>query len=304
MQIWYYLSILGLAWASLVYTSSATCIGQVNARCGDISETSIVFIVLIATTNFYTAYRMYKYSHLFKPIPSLQFSWQGDRTFPLSFIVFFTFSAVFLGEHLPVIIGFLSNHYNAVDSKPSIFDLGGLSDVGVVYVIYIVFGTILWGLFRFFSWPIILLIGALLGGVGEVYLFLNEQNPAEDTVNLQFVISIILIWGGLISVIPQIIYQKIARLWGSRGLIMAITIVVVLNLASISYFAYQKFVLKHVNYSKTGLPIGVCPDRLVEEVGKSTVAFWQGITFNRINPGVYEWVTANCPGVVERHESL
>lgn len=298
-QIWYYLSIAGLLLAGLLFTSNATCIGQVNERCGNINEAGIFTIIGLALLNFFVAYRIYKYGNLFKPKPSLKFSWRGDRSFSASFIIFFTLAAVFLGEHLPVVIGFLGNHWSQLDAKPSILDLGGPGDAGVVFVIYAVFGTILWIFFRYFSWPLILLIGAALGGIAEVFLFINEQNPAEDTVSLAFIISSLIIWGGLISVIPQTIYQKIIRQWGRRGIIIAIVVVVLLNILSVGFFAYQKYVLKRVNYSRTGLPVGVCPDRLVDEEGKPSIAYWQGTSYNRLQKGAFEWVSINCPGVLE-----
>lgn len=303
-QLWYYLSLGGLFWAGLTYISNATCFGQQNERCGDVSLGYTMFVVAVALLNFYVAYRMYKYENLLQPTPSLHFFWRGERSFPISFIVFFVFGAVFLGEHLPTVIGFLGNHYDTPDAKPSMFDLGGFSDAGVVYVIYTVFGSILWVLFRFFSWPIILLIGATLGGVAEVFLFLNEQNPAEDTVNVWFIISSLIVWGGLISVIPQTIYQNISRRWGSRGRSVVIVVVLLLNLLSVGFLAYQKYVLKRVNYSKIGLPVGVCPVRLVDEEGKPAIADWQGRTFTRVGQEAYDWIRANCSGVIEHIEKV
>lgn len=301
-QIWYYLAIVGIVLAGFIFVSNSTCIGEVSQRCGDINEAGIFLIIGLIAVNFYGAYRMYKYGNLLDPAPSLKFSWHGDRSFPISFIIFFTLAAVFLGEHLPVIIGFLGNHYNAYDSKPSMLDLGGLGDAGVVFVIYGVFGTILWALFRYFSWPVILLVGATLGGVAEVFLFINEQNPAEDAVNLANIVSTFIIWGGFISVIPQTIYQKIIRQWGRQGAIVAIVVVVLFNTLSVGFFAYQKYVLKRVNYSNTGLPVGVCPDRLVDEKSQPALAYWQGRTFNRVGKEAYDWVHANCPDVIERIE--
>src|SRR3989338_6359901 len=108
----YSLSIIGLFWAGFVYTSSSTCFGRASAAgCGDVSVGYTLFVVSLALLNFFVAYRMHKYDHLFSPALSLKFSWRGDRHFPASFIIFFVFAAVFLGEYLPVIIGFLGNHY-------------------------------------------------------------------------------------------------------------------------------------------------------------------------------------------------
>ena len=301
-QIWYYISILGLFGVGLTFVTNSTCFGQTGARCDGVNVGYTIFVVSLALINFYIAYRMYKYHHLFLPPPKLKFSWRGDRAFPASFIIFFILAAVFLGEYLPVVIGFLGNHYNAIDAKPSPFDLGGFGDAALVYVIYAVFGSVMWLLFRFFSWPIILIIGALIGGVAEVFLFLNEANPAEDTVNPAFIVSSILVWGGMISVLPQVVYQNIVRRWARRGAVMAIIIVLGLNVASIGFFAYEKYILKHVNYTKTGLPVGICPDRLVDKVGQPTIVHWQGTTYNRMQKGAYEWVNANCPGVIERVE--
>lgn len=301
-QAWYYLSILGLFYAGFVYISSSSCFGEISERCRGTSLGYVLLVISLTVIDFFLAYRMYKYGSLTTPKPSLRFSWRGDRSFPVSFIAFFIFGAVFLGEHLPVIIGFLGNHWSQPDAKPSPFDLGGLGDAGVVYVIYAVFGTMLWLLFRFFSWPVILLIGAAVGGVAEVFLFLNEQNPAEDTVSIGFIIGSIIIWGGMISVIPQTIYQNISRRWESRGRTIAIGVVITLNLVSLGFFAYQKYVLKQVNYSRTGWPAGICPDRVVDKVGQPSIAYSQGQTFTRLGKGAHEWIGANCPGVIERIE--
>lgn len=303
-QLWYYLSIGGLFWAGLTYTTNATCFGQQNDRCLDVSLGYTLFVVTVALLNFYGAYRMYKYDNLWHPTPSLRFLWRGERSFPISFIAFFVFGAVFLGEHLPVIIGFLGNHYDTPDAKLSPFDLGGFGDAVLVYITYLVFGSVLWLLFRLFSWPVIILIGAALGGVAEVFLFLNEQNPAEDTLSLWFLISSLIVWGGLISVIPQIIYQNISGRWGGRGRMAAIVVVILLNFVSIGFLGYQKYVLKRVNYTKIGLPVGICPDRLIDEEGKPAIADWHGRTFTRVGKGAYEWVQANCPGTIEHIEKL
>lgn len=301
-QAWYYLSIAGLGFAGFVYISSSSCFTEMSERCRGTSLGYVLLVISLTTINFFLAYRMYKYGSLTTPKPSLRFSWRGDRSFPVSFIAFFIFGAVFLGEYLPVIIGFLGNHWSQPDAKPSPFDLGGLGDAGVVYVIYAVFGTMLWLLFRFFSWPVILLIGAAVGGVGEVFLFLNEQNPAEDTVSIGFIIGSIIIWGGLISVIPQTIYQNISRRWESRGRTIAIGVVIGLNLVSLGFFAYQKYVLGRVNHSKTGFPIGTCPDRLVDQKDQPALAYLKGQAFPRVGKEAYDWIQANCPGAIERIE--
>lgn len=300
-RIWYYFSIFGLFGAGLNYSNAANCLGREIERCTNVSLTDTAMIVALAIANFYLGYRLYKYGHLWQPRPSLKFSWRGERGFPISFIVFFVFGAVFLGEHLPTIIGFLGNHYNAIDSKPSMLDMGA-SDAGVVYVIYAVFGLILWLLFRFFSWPVILLIGAFLGGLGEIFLFLNEQNPAEDEVSLINALSALIIWGGLISVLPQIIYQNISRRWNGSGRKIAVVVVVSLNLFSFGFLAYQKYGLSRINYAKTGLPVGVCPERLVDKVGESTIVYYQGAPYRKLQPGAYDWIYKNCPGVLERIE--
>lgn len=69
----------------------------------------------------------------------------------------------------------------------------------------------------------------------------------------------------------------------------------------IVFFAYEKYVLKNVDYYTVGLPVGVCPDRLVDEVDKPAVAHWEGRTLP-VHAKAHDWVQQHCPGVIEHIE--
>lgn len=299
-QLWYYLAIVVDAVVLFYFLSSnVTCFGEVSERCGDVNELGTLTAVGLAIAN--TVLARWKY----KGYLSFGFTWQGDRTFPASFIPFFVFGAVFLGEHLPVIIGMLAGRYSLPGAKPSPLDLGGLGDVGVVFVIFAVFGTILWLLFRFVSWPVVFLGGATLGALAEGFLFVHREAAAggADWVSnpLAAILGAVTVWG-ILSLVPYSLFRQIDRRWGVRGRQVAIAVVLLLNVLSLGFFAYQKYVVGLVNYEASGLPIGICPDRLVDQVGQPTVAYLNGLTIIKLEPGAHDWIQTHCPGVLERIE--
>lgn len=175
--------------------------------------------------------------------------WKSDYDFPLSFILFFIFAGIFLGEHLPVIGQYLGGDpINDPTAKVSILDVGGLSDIGVAPVIYGVFGAVLWLLYRFLDWRLVLISGAAVGSLAEWFLFTGQKIEDRGPIPTPFgaTVFFVIVWS-IITLVPYFIYRAIGRKWGSRGRRIAILAVVILNILSVAFFAYEKYIL-HNSY--------------------------------------------------------
>lgn len=308
-QICYYLLLAVDTVVVFLFMTASSCFGQTNLRCEDFNVPGVLMLTGLAAVITFLVRRKYmqtsssgKRRLSAAKGRSPPFSWQGDRTFSAHFIPFFIFGAVFLGEHLPVIIGFLVGQYGMPGSKPSMLDVGGISDILVVYVIYSVFGTLLWLLFRYFSWPVVFAGGSLMGWLGEKFLFVQWESEAggADIVRnpLGALASLITAWG-LISLVPYFAYQAIGRHWGDHGKRIAVFAVFALNIAGFAFFAYEKYVLENVYRVPDTLPSGICPERYVEEAGKPSLAYWATRTYT-VSHEEGERIKSDCPWVVER----
>lgn len=221
LKIRYYVSIVVLIMVSLITSSGQWLISLVA--------------VSLALLNFYAARRQ-----LGTETPA-GWSWRSDYALPISFIIFFLLAGMILGEYLPslpVYFGDMSHH-----PKVSILDTGGLGDMGVVPVIYAVFGSMLWVLYRLLNWRLVWLAGVILGTLAELFLFRGDQRPEFSSVfgaGLFFTT----VWS-VISLVPYFSFESIDRRWGSRGRWQAIGIGVLLHILFLSFFAFEIHILHH-----------------------------------------------------------
>ncbi|MBI4065081.1 hypothetical protein HY409_01800 [Candidatus Gottesmanbacteria bacterium] len=236
--------------------------------------------------------------------------WKSTYKLPLSFIVFFVLMFFLLGEQLPALPTYFGFGPEGGNGKPHILDLGP-SDALHRPVAYILIGTVIWGLFRIFSWPLAWTLGASLWALEQLTLTPLDQRPSlSNVIVFTFTFWIIL------TLVPYFIYRWVDKKWGGEGRRNAILIVLVINLLLFGFFAFQIYVL-HNSYrglqesrsgqqgnpsgSMPGLPPNTCPERLITERDKQTTAYWNGKTLT-VSGEVQNWVEENCPGALERAE--
>ncbi len=162
---------------------------------------------------------------------------------------------------------------------------------------YLIIGTVIWVLYRIFTWPLAWLVGAALWIVEQRTLTPLDQRPTLiNTIVFTFTFWIIL------TLVPYFIYRWVDKKWGGRGKRNAILITLAINLLLFGFFAFQIYVLHNslrgFGGKGSGLPPNICPERLVIEKDKQTIAYSNG-KFLPVSGEVQNWVEQNCPGVLE-----
>lgn len=223
-------------------------------------------------------------------------SWRSNYKLPLSFIVFFVLTFFLVGEQLPALPRYLFEQTGAGSpDKLHILDLS-LSD-GLLHrpFAYLIIGTVIWGLFRVFAWPLAWTIGAALWAVEQMTLTPLDQRPGVTNI----IIFTFTAWI-LLTLVPYFIYKWVDQKWGGVGKRNVILAVFLINSLLFGFFAFQIYVL-HNSYrssgSKPGLPLNICPERLIIEKDKPTTAYLNGKILP-VSGEVQNWVEKNCPGML------
>ncbi len=223
---------------------------------------------------------------------------------PLSFILFFVLFFFLIGEQLVALpIYFIGPGLGeSGPDKLHILDLH-LSDAVHRPIAYVVIGSLIWVLFRVFAWPLAWILGAFLWALEQSFLTPLDQRPSISNI----IFFTFTFWIAL-TLVPYFIYRAIDRKWGKKGKRNAILFVLIINLLLLVFFAYQIFYLQNsyrglVNQqavssdSISRLPLNTCPDRLIVEKDKQTVAYWNGTTLS-VGEKEQKWIEENCPGVL------
>ena len=227
--------------------------------------------------------------------------WESRYKLPGSFIIFFVMAFFLIGEQLPALPTYLLGSGLSGDGpdKVHILDLAP-GDALHRPIAYLIIGTVIWGLFRVFAWPIAYFLGAFLWILEQLTLTPLDQRPT-----IQNLIVFMPTFWTLLTLAPYFIYKKVDQKWGSIGKKNAILIAILINFLLFVFFAYQIFYIhnsyrglqKNESYTLPGLPQNTCPDRLVTEKDKQTTAYWDGKILP-VSGEVQNWVEANCPGVI------
>ncbi len=242
------------------------------------------------------------------------FNWKSKYKLPISFIVFFVLTFFLIGEQLVALPIYLIGPGlggNGPD-KLHILDLGP-SDALHRPVAYLIFAIINWGLFRIFAWPVVWIVGSTLWTLNQLLLMPLDRRPVISGLSSLaiYIIHSFIIWG-ILTLVPFFIYRAVARKWGRGGIRKAILIGVAINVLLFGFFAFQIYVL-HNSYrglpetrwgqqgtpsdSTSGLPPNTCPNRLIMEKDKPTLAYWNGKILP-VSGEAQNWVEENCPGVL------
>ncbi|MBI2595605.1 hypothetical protein HYW46_02615 [Candidatus Daviesbacteria bacterium] len=232
---------------------------------------------------------------------SLKFSLRSNYKLPWSFIVFFVLMFFLLGEQLPALPTYLYGPGLGGEGpyKLHILDLA-LGD-GLLHrpFAYLIIGTIIWILYRIFTWPLAWIIGATLWILEQRTLTPLDQRPTLiNTIVFTFTFWI------LLTLVPYFIYRWVDQKWGWAGRRNAILIVLLINIFIFGFFAFQIYVLKnsyrglHKNtgqqvVSSKVLPPNTCPERLITEKDKQTTIIFNGKTIP-VSADEQKWIEQNC----------
>lgn len=222
--------------------------------------------------------------------------WRSRYKLPVSFILFFVLMFFLLGEQLPALPTYLlgPGSGGSGPNKLHILDLA-LTD-GFLHrpFAYVIIGTVIWVLYRIFSWPLAWFIGAALWILEQ-----RTLTPLDQRTTLMNTIVFTSTFWVLLTLAPYFIYRWVDRKWGGAGQRNAILIVLTINLLLFSFFAYQIYIL-HNSYRSSGsgsvAPANTCPERLIMVKDKQTTAVWDGKILPLSAEGQH-WVEANCPGI-------
>lgn len=237
-------------------------------------------------------------------------TWRGDKTLPLLYFPFFTLSSLFIGEVLPVVIGIFAGKFNTYGAKEPIIKT--LPDFGLVLIIYTAFGLLFWLLYRFVNWKIVAVFGLVLAFVLERYVYWQVEGSVNVANYISFgtILNHVIVYL-LVLVFPYAVFQTIRRRWGMRSSVILVLILLALNILGLIFTYYQMVKTdrwhkyssestgKQQSDSTKLLPPNICPDRLVEVVGKPTIAYLKGKAF-KLTPDIDNWVRTNCPKALQR----
>lgn len=236
-----------------------------------------------------------------------KFSWRSNYKLPLSFIIFFVLTFFLIGEQLPALPTYLLGPGvgESGPDKVHILDLA-LGD-GLLHrpFAYLIIGTVIWILFRTFSWTLAWSLGASLWALEQLTLTPLDQRPSISNI----IIFTSTAWI-LLTLVPYFIYRWVDKKWAGVGKRNVILVTAAINISLFLFFAYQIFYLHnsyrglHKNTGQQGvssrvLPPNTCPERLITKKDKPTVIYWNGKTFP-VAAEEQNWVEANCPGVIEQ----
>lgn len=229
--------------------------------------------------------------------------WKSNYKLPISFIIFFVLMFFLVGEQLPSVTLYLFGPSETHENKLHILDLAP-GDALHRPVAYLIIGTVIWGLFRTFSWPLAYIIGTSLWTLEQLTLTTLDQRPS-----LQHSIIFALTFWVLLTLAPYFIYRRVDQKWGGKGIRNAMLIVLALNILLFSFFYFQIYILhrSYHNLHKNAqgqvdttprLPPNTCPEKLVKIEGKPIVAYLKGRALD-VAAAEQKWVEANCPGALE-----
>ena len=234
--------------------------------------------------------------------------WKSNYKLPLSFIIFFVLVFFLLGEQLIALPIYLFGPGVGPGGPDKLHILDQpLGDALHRPFAYLIIGTVIWGLFRIFSWPLAWFVGAVLWILEQQTLTPLDQRPT--LINAIFFTSTFWV---LLTLVPYFIFRWVDKKWGAVGRKNVILIVLLINLLVFGFFAFQIYILHnsyrglHKNTGQQGvsskvLPPNTCPERLITKKDKPTVIYWNGKTFP-VAAEEQKWVEANCPGAIERIE--
>lgn len=223
--------------------------------------------------------------------------WKSNYKLPISFILFFALAFFLTGEQLPALPTYLLEP-GLGDKGPDklhILDLA-LGD-GLLHrpFAYLIIGTVIWGLFKTFAWPIAYFLGASLWILEQLTLTPLDQRPTL----INAIVFAATFWI-LLTLVPYFIYRWVDKEWGRRGINNAILLVLGINILVFSFFAIQIYALNnsHRGSIKGGLPLNMCPQRLIIEKDKPTTAYLDGKILP-VSGDAQNWVEKNCPKATE-----
>src|SRR3989338_7436289 len=139
--------------------------------------------------------------------------WKSDYKLPLTFILFFVLLFFLLGEQLPALPTYLFGSENGGEgpAKLHILDLDLRDSLHRPFA-YLIIGTVIWALYRKFSWPLAWFMGAILWIVEQRTLTPLDQRPTlTNTIVFTSTFWILLALG------PYFIFKWVDQKLGSVG---------------------------------------------------------------------------------------
>lgn len=226
--------------------------------------------------------------------------WRNSYKLPVSFIVFFGLTFFLIGEQLPALPTYLlgPGAGEGGPSKVHILDLALMDGLLHRPFAYLIIGTVIWILYRIFTWPLAWFLGAVLWVLEQQTLTpLDQRKTLVNTIIFTATFWI------LLTLVPYFAYRWVDRRWGRQGKRNIIMIIAVINLLLFGFFAYQIFILHNSYRSSSGsgpaIPAKTCPERLVIEKGKQAMAEWEGKILP-LSGEVQNWIEKNCSGALEQ----
>lgn len=215
-------------------------------------------------------------------------------------------SALFIGEVLPVVIGILGRVFDTYGAKEPIIKT--LPDFGIVLIVYVIFGLLFWILYRFVNWKIVAGFALILAFSLEQWVYQQVEGDVNltNTVSLGTIVEFLIVYL-LVLVLPYWIFQKVKRQWTGRGILGALIVALLLNIAGLGFTYYTMVKTgwwqKHQGGSagkqnqsekQELLSAGVCPERLITAKDKQTSAIVSGREII-LNASEQNWAETNCP---------
>lgn len=294
--------------AFLAATSFASCFSSDTQTCQK-SITSPVTWFLIVLALISTAFYLYKRHQAGSSI--LPFNFLGEPNVPWIYALYYFFALIFWGENVPEIAGYLKGlplgapGTHASLMNPELFFQGNSGTT----LNLITFGGMAFAIaffFRKFNLLAAVASTVVMGALIEYVTKLGKPQGGPEGFDVYSnpwgsMLNFMWLWL-LLALVPYVIFALFNRAWKTRGVIVLIVLMVILNIASYFYFRYQIYDLKNIQpgflSSSSGdiLPAKTCPDQLMMDNGKP-IAYKNGQPFQVGNQSDLDWIKTNCPNL-------
>lgn len=292
--------------AFLASTSFASCFSTDTQTCKS-SITSPVTWLLIVLALIGTGFYLYK-RHQNK-LSILPFNVLGKPNLSWLYFPYYFLALIFWGENVPEIAGYLKGlplgapGTHASLMNPALFFTGNSGTA----LNLITFAMMSFAIAVFFRK--LMFIAAVAGtiGMGTLIEYVTKLGKPQggpegfDVYNNFWgtIINFMWLWL-LLALVPYFIFSLVYRAWKTKGAVVLIVLMFLLNIASYFYFRYEMYTLKNVVPGFLDqadvLPANTCPDQLVTEDGK-LFAYKDGKGFAIKDQAGVEWINQNCPNL-------
>lgn len=304
-----YLLVILDIFAFAAFTSFASCFGKTDQTCTNAIGSPVTWfaiILAVISTGFY----MYKRSKGGLPLLPFSPNLLEKPNIPWIYGLYYFLALIFWGENLPEIAGYLKGlplgapGTHASLMNPALFFTGN-SGTALNLLGFAAISLAVTALFKKLNFLLAFIGSNAIGTTIEYVTKLGRPPEVPEGFDIYnnlwgTILNFILLWS-LIILGPYIVFKGVSKVWGSKGIVVLIGVMLFLNIGFYFFSKYEMEVLKNVQPGYLGgardvLPKNICPDQIVLDNGKP-FAYKDGKALSIEGNTQFDWIKTNCPNV-------